>query len=80
MREWETLPVMATKTRLERRVESAARLDKLTKGLFESLNSIPSYTGKARFMDKVIKVKGLAHSLAWDLKRDEEETRESAGG
>ena len=71
---------MAKKTRFERRAESAARLERLTKGLFESLNSIPPYTGKARFMDKVIKVKGLAHNLAWDLKRDEEESRESVRG
>jgi hypothetical protein len=67
---------MAKKTRLEQRAESAARLERLTKGLFESLSAIPSYTGKARFMDKVVKVKALAHNLAWDLKQDEAESRE----
>ena len=66
---------MAKKTRCERRAASAARLERLTKGLFESLESIPSYSGKARFMDKVVKVKAVAHNLAWDLKRDEEESR-----
>ena len=71
---------MAKKTRFERRADSAVRLERLTMGLFESLNSIPSYTGKARLMDKVIKVKGLAHNLAWDLKRDEEESHESVRG
>jgi len=72
----ETLAFMAEKPRVQRRAASAARLEKLTKGVVDSLAEIPSYTGKARFMDKVIKVQHIAHNLAWDLKRDEEESRE----
>ena len=43
-------------------------------GLFKSLDGIPSYTGKARFMDKVIKAKRWhADVLAFDLKLDASE-------
>lgn len=55
---------------LERRAKAAARLSKLLEGITNSLEKIPSYTGKARFMDKVIKVRRNAELLAINLKGD----------
>jgi hypothetical protein len=68
---------MKEKPIAERRAATAAKLEKLANGLIESLEKIPSYTGKARFMDKVISLQHTAHSLAWDLKRDAEEEKQT---
>lgn len=64
---------MTKKSRANRRATSAQRLERLANGLSESLEQIPSYKGKDRLIKKVVKVKTLAHDLAWDLKRDAEE-------
>lgn len=66
---------MKEKPRLERRADTAEKLEKLANGLIQSLDKIPSYSGKARFMDKVISLQHTAHSLAWDLRRDAEEVK-----
>lgn len=46
--------------------------------IWANLAQIPSYTGKARFMDKVLAAKTLAHNLAWNLERDAEEALRGA--
>ena len=42
------------------------------------MDAIPSYRGKARFMDMVINLHREIHSLAFDLKHDAIDARESA--
>lgn len=63
------------KPRSKRRADAAIKLERLANGLVKSLERIPSYAGKARFMDKVFKIQREAHSLAFDLRLDEEEER-----
>jgi hypothetical protein len=62
------------KAKIGRRAREAAAVAKLADGLFKALEKIPSYTGKARFMDRVIKVKKrselLAENLAYDVKHE----------
>lgn len=66
---------MKEKPALERRADSAEQIEKLVNGLIESLDKIPSYRGKARFMDKVFKVQTHAHNLAWNLRYDVNEVK-----
>lgn len=64
---------MKTKTRLERRADAAEKLEKRLERLFASTDKIPSFKGKAPFMDRINAAKGEAHNLAWELRRDAEE-------
>lgn len=52
------------------RAKQATQLDKALKGIRDDMDKIPSFTGKAKFMDKVIKACTHSHNLAWDLNRD----------
>lgn len=62
-----------SRDRLARRALAAVRLEKKLETLLRGLESIPSYKGKAYFVDQVIAAQRQAHSLAWDLARDREE-------
>ncbi len=59
-----------SKERLKDRATRAAAVERKLTSILNGLDKIPSYTGKARFMDKVISAKRIIGSLAWDLKRD----------
>lgn len=65
--------------RQARRALAAARLEKKIQTLLRGLESIPSYKGKAYFVDQVIAAQRQAHSLAWDLARDKEEADQVTG-
>ncbi len=58
------------KETLKRRVQRAAALLKEIDLVWNSLNEVPSFSGKARFMDKVKRAQTYAHNLHWDLERD----------
>jgi hypothetical protein len=55
---------------LKRRKQQAAHLLRSVNGVWDSLDKIPSFTGKARFMDQVKRAQTHAHNLHWDLERD----------
>jgi hypothetical protein len=52
------------------RAKEAARIKKLVGNLIPALDKIPSYHGKAGFMDRVFMIHTLAHNLAWNLNAD----------
>jgi hypothetical protein len=54
----------------KKREQQAAALLKAVNNIWDSLDKVPSFTGKARFMDKVNRAKTHAHNLHWDLERD----------
>jgi hypothetical protein len=56
-----------TKKRLHELAADSRALFKLTDNLWNALDKIPSFTGKARFMDKVLKIRTHAHNLRWNL-------------
>lgn len=60
---------------IERRAAQAQALLKSVDRLWARLPNIPSFTGKARFMDAVRRTQTLAHNLAWDLARDVEQNQ-----
>jgi hypothetical protein len=62
-----------SKQRAVRRAKEAAAIAKLVDGIFKDLSKIPSYTGKARFMDKVIKVLHRTNTFASNLNLDSKE-------
>lgn len=65
------IPVTAmNKTIGKRRAQQATALFKVIDRIWDSLDKIPSFTGKARFMDKVLNARTHAHNLRWDLDRD----------
>ena len=66
---------MKAKAREERRADAAEKLEKRLDRLFASTEKIPSFNGKAAFMDKIIAAKGEAHNLAWELRRDAAEMK-----
>jgi hypothetical protein len=55
---------------LKRRIAAAKSLDRKLQVIWKNLGRIPSYTGKARFMDKVIAASREAQVLAQNLKLD----------
>jgi len=58
-------------TTLKRRKQQAGTPLKVRESAFgTSLDKIPSFTGKARFMDQVKRAQTHAHNLHWDLERD----------
>lgn len=59
-----------TKNQLKKRGQEAAALFKLIDNIWNSLDKIPSFTGKARFMDKVLKARTHAHNLRYGLEED----------
>ena len=63
------------KAALTRRAKSADQLSKQLNLVFKNLDKIPSFTGKAAFMDKVIKAYHMAGSLSVNLKADLEELK-----
>jgi hypothetical protein len=52
-----------TKAQLEKRARDAASLFRLIDNIWNSLDKVPSFTGKARFMDRVLNVRTHAHNL-----------------
>jgi hypothetical protein len=66
---------MKAKPREERRADAAEKLEKKLDRLFSSTEKIPSFSGKAAFMDRIKAAKAEAHSLAWDLRQDAEEAK-----
>jgi hypothetical protein len=64
--------------RLERRAKDAAALLKSIERIWAKLPKVPSFNGKARFMDTVLSAQKRAHNLAWDLARDVDEIRSSS--
>jgi hypothetical protein len=58
------------KARAKRRAAAARNLEKRLNTIWSNLAKIPSYTGKAPFMDKVKAAHTRAHNLAWELERD----------
>jgi len=61
------------KSRIKGRARQAAALFKVIDRIWDSLDKVPSFTGKARFMDKVLNARTHAHNLQWDLARDASE-------
>lgn len=57
-------------SRAAQRAKEAARIKNLVGNLIPALDKIPSYPGKAGFMDRVFKIHTLAHNLAWNLNAD----------
>jgi hypothetical protein len=53
------------------RTQQAAHLLKALNSVWDSLDKIPSFAGKARFMDKVRRAQVRAHNLHWNLDRDQ---------
>jgi hypothetical protein len=49
------------------RAKQAADLNRRLIDIWYSLEKIPSVSGKAAFMDKVLLAKRISHSLAWNL-------------
>ena len=60
---------------LKRRCKEAEIISKHLKGIQDRLNDIPSFRGKAAFIDNVIRVSMEAHNLSRDLKWDLEDLR-----
>ena len=56
-----------TNKRAKELATDARALYRLTDNLWNALDKIPSFSGKARFMDKVLKVRTHAHNLRWNL-------------
>jgi hypothetical protein len=56
-----------TNTRLKELATDARTLFKLIDNLWDAMDKIPSFAGKARFMDKVLKIRTHAHNLRWNL-------------
>lgn len=54
----------------QRRADTAEKLEKRLDRLWKATDKIPSFKGKAPFMDKVLAARNEAHSLAWDLRLD----------
>jgi hypothetical protein len=52
------------------RAKEVERLVKSVEQIWKGLDKVPSYTGKARFMDLVLKAKKRAQHLAWNLAGD----------
>lgn len=61
------------KATIKKRAQQASALFKLIDHIWDSLDKIPSFTGKARFMDKILNARTQAHNLRWDLDRDKSE-------
>jgi hypothetical protein len=60
---------------LKGRCKEAEVISKHLKGVQDRLNDIPSFRGKAAFIDRINRVSMEAHNLSWDLKRDLEDLR-----
>jgi hypothetical protein len=58
------------KKHLTERARDAAALFRVIDGIWESLDKVPSFTGKARFMDKVLNARTRAHNLRYGLELD----------
>jgi len=58
------------KATLKRRQQQAAALLKAINRIWNSLDKIPSFTGKARFIDKVIRTRVLTLNLYQNLDHD----------
>jgi hypothetical protein len=65
--------------RINKRAKQARALFRLIDGIWNSFDKVPSFTGKARFMDKVLKARTHAHNLRWDLDRDLSEANDRRG-
>ena len=64
---------MSTETprqRTARRAKTAAKLNKSIERLYKRSFDLPSFTGKARFIDSIKRVWTTAHVLADNLKTD----------
>jgi len=59
-----------SKTHAKRRAAQAAAVLKGIDRIWNHLPKVPSFTGKARFMDMILRVQTRAHNLSWDLERD----------
>jgi len=58
------------KTLLKKRISYSKQLEKSLTLIFRDLDKIPSYSGKARLMDKVIKAHTLAGAQRANLEGD----------
>ena len=65
---------MKEKPRPIRRAELAEDVERPFQSIIRDLNKIPSFKGKARFVDKVLAAHIRSHNLAWDLRYDSEES------
>jgi hypothetical protein len=65
------LSVFMDRPTVKRRKQQAARLLNSVNAVWNSLEKIPSFTGKARFMDQVKRAQTRAHNLHWNLEHDE---------
>ncbi|MDR0532718.1 MAG: hypothetical protein LBH01_02065 [Verrucomicrobiales bacterium] len=57
---------------LKCRAKDAAYIEQRLQTAFKNLDKIPSYTGKARFMDIICDALNRSHVLAITLKEDSE--------
>ncbi len=60
-----------TITQLKKRAADAAKIKKQVEGVLKAVyEKVPSFTGKARLIDKIENLKTTAHNLDWDLQGD----------
>jgi len=52
----------------------AKDIERRFQSIIRDLDKIPSFKGKARFMDKIFAAHTRAYNLAWDLRYDAEES------
>jgi hypothetical protein len=58
------------RAQIAKRAQEANALFKLIDRIWDSLEKVPSFTGKARFMDKILNARMHAHNLREGLDRD----------
>jgi hypothetical protein len=56
-----------SKKRVKELAKDARALFRLIDNIWNSVDKIPSFTGKARFMDKILDARTHAHNLRWNL-------------
>lgn len=59
-----------SKKRLERRSKLACEIDTALQRIYKTAFGLPSFTGKAAFIDRMKLIQTKAHNLAFDLKAD----------
>lgn len=67
-------------TTLERRAKAAQAVFEAVDAVWRHMDEVPSFTGKAPFMDRVVKARTRAHSLLVNLEMDAAGEAETGGG
>lgn len=56
--------------RLKRRLSAAEKVNKQVQAAMKALQKVPSFKGKAGYMDRILRLHAHTHNLAWELERD----------